>query len=326
MDDNLGSYDKLKGNLTTHQSLYNNTQPMKILVTGATGFVGYHLVNYLREYGHDVIGICHRKSDDSDCISAELTDSDSITNLHDKYRPNVIIHLAAMARTDTCEKYLDESYESNVTITKNLVNAFWDAKFVFFSTYAVYNNSEGNSVESSALSPTNQYIYTKIEAEKQVYLHKNHIIFRPSVIYGYMPKQTTSDNYFMQLIKLLEAKKVLNSPNDQYFNPIYVKVVCEIIRLAIEKDINGIYNLGSPDSLSKYEFNKRIINQFCFDKNCLKIAVPTDNDVIRPSNGTISSEKIENTLSINIPSVDEMIRSLHDEVSGVERIKELKHD
>lgn len=296
---------------------------MKILVTGATGFVGFNLVNYLRKYGHEVIGICHRKSDDSDCIVAELNDSKSIINLHDKYRPDVVIHLAAMARTDTCEKYPDESYATNVTVTKNLVNAFRDAKFIFFSTYAVYNTPDGNSVESCALSPTNQYIYTKIEAEKQVYSHNNYIIFRPSVIYGYMPKQTSSDNYFMQLIKMLEAKKVMNSPNDQFFNPIYVNVVCEIIRLAIEKDIHGIYNIGSPNSVSKYDFNKRIIKQFLFDGNCLKIAVPTNADVVRPNNGTVSSEKIEKTLSIQIPTVDEMIESLYHDVSEIDRIKEL---
>lgn len=308
------------------QTPNDNSKSMRILVTGATGFVGYHLVNYLRGYGYEVIGICHRNSDDSDCIAVELKDSQSIIDLHDKYRPDVIIHLAAMARTDTCEKYPKESYSSNVTVTKNLVDVFRDAKFIFFSTYAVYNTPDGNSVESSALSPTNQYIYTKIEAERQVYKHDNYIIFRPSVIYGYMPKQTTSDNYFMQLIKLLEAKKVLNSPNDQYFNPIYVNVVCEIIRLAIEKDINGIYNIGSPDSLSKYEFNKRILKQFMFDKDCLKIAVPANTDVIRPSNGTISSERIEEALSIHIPTVDEMIRSLYNDVSGIDRIKELAHD
>ncbi len=299
---------------------------MKILVTGATGFVGYNLVNYLRKYGHEVIGICHKNCDDSDCIAVELTDSKSITNLHEKYRPDVVIHLAAMARTDTCEKNPDKSYAINVTVTKNLVNVFEDAKFIFFSTYAVYNTPDGNSVESCALSPTNQYIYTKIEAEKQVYSHNNYLIFRPSVIYGYMPKQTTSDNYFMQLIKMLEAKKVMNSPNDQFFNPIYVNVVCEIIRLAIEKDIHGIYNIGSSDSVSKYEFNKRILNQFMFDRDCLKIAVTTNADVIRPNNGTISSEKIERTLSIHIPTVDEMIGALYGDVLEIPRIQELKHD
>ncbi len=299
---------------------------MKIIVTGATGFVGYHLVNYLRKYGHEVIGICHRNCGDSDYILAELTDAKSIMNLHDKYKPDAIIHLAAMARTDTCEKYPSESYATNVTVTKNLVNVFKDAKFIFFSTYAVYNTIYGNSVESCTLSPTNQYIYTKIEAEKQVYVHKNHIIFRPSVIYGYMSKQTTSDNYFMQLIKMLEAKKTMNSPNDQYFNPIYVNVVCEIIRLAIEKDIHGIYNIGSSDSVSKFEFNKRILKQFGFDKNYLKIAISTGEDVIRPTNGTISSKKIEKILSLQIPTVDEMIRSLYDDIAGIERIKELTND
>ena len=166
---------------------------MKVLITGATGFVGYTLTNFLRDNGYDVIGVSRSAGKCVD-FTADLTKIESVKEIRSKYNPDVIIHLAAMARTDECEKNPEESYLVNVISTKNLAETFSDKKFVFFSTYAVYNTPEGNCDELCDVKATNQYISTKIDAEKYVICLKNYIIFRPSVIFGYMPEKSRTNN------------------------------------------------------------------------------------------------------------------------------------
>ena len=298
---------------------------MIILVTGVTGFVGYTLTNYLKNNGCDVIGVSRSAGKCVD-FTADLTNIESVKEIRSKYDPDVIIHLAAMARTDECEKNPEESYKVNVISTKNLAETFSDKKFVFFSTYAVYNTPEGNCDELCDVKATNQYISTKIDAEKHVVPLSNYLIFRPSVIFGYMPETTRTNNYFMQLLNMVKTKTTMRSPADQYFNPILVDYVCEIILLSLKNDLRGIYNLGASDSVSKYEFNEMVLSKFGFDKKYLEKAVPSKNDVIRPSVGTISSAKIMADLSYNIPSVRDMISVLYDKISADPIIKELTDD
>lgn len=298
---------------------------MKVLVTGVTGFVGYTLTNFLRNKGHDVIGVSRSAGKCVD-FTADLTKHESVKEMRSKYNPDVIIHLAAMARTDECEKNPEESYLVNVISTKNLAETFSDKKFVFFSTYAVYNTPEGNCDELCDVKATNQYISTKIDAEKYVTCLKNSLIFRPSVIFGYMPEKSRTNNYFMQLLNMVQSKMTMRSPADQYFNPILVDYVCEIIQLALMNDLKGVYNLGASDSVSKYEFNDMVMTKFGFDKKYLEKAVPSKDDVTRPSVGTISSAKIMTDLSYDIPSVKDMISVLYSKISNYPNIKELTND
>lgn len=286
-----------------------------ILITGASGFVGSALIRHMRNHPvWNVIGTS-RKSHDYTDIVADLTDKDAVGALSLTCNPDVIIHTAAMAKTDTCEKNREECYNANVSSTKNLIETFTDSKFIFFSTYAVYNTEEGNCDESCSTKPTNYYIETKIEAEKYVRSRAGHIIFRPSVIFGYIPFERATQNYFMQLLHMVQSKKVMHSPADQYFNPVLVNVVADIVMRSIEENISGTYNIGSNEDISKYEFNRMIMERFHFEKHYLRPIESKNLTVNRPDNGTVSSSAIQKVLSYRIPSLAEMVHSLFEEIS-----------
>jgi dTDP-4-dehydrorhamnose reductase len=187
--------------------------------------------------------------------------------------------------------------------------------FVFFSTYAVYNTLEGNCDESCPVLPTNHYIRTKIEAESFVLQIKNHLILRPSVIFGYMEPERESRNYFMQLIDNIKKGKVTRSPLDQWFNPIHVDVVADLVCTAIRKGLRGTYNIGSNENISKYEFNQRIMEKFGFNRTLLEGVDSRSLMVNRPGNGTVSSLRIQHELGYTIPSLDEMIELLYQSVN-----------
>ena len=221
-----------------------------------------------------------------------------------------------MAKTDACEKNKKSCYESNVTLTRNLAETFPESKFIFFSTYAVYNTESGHCDESCKIEPTNYYIETKIEAEKYVEMLQDHLILRPSVMFGYLPYDRKTQNYFMQLLQLIEQKKVLKSPDDQFFNPIYISNVAEMINLSISKNISGVFNIGSNEDISKYEFNRMILEKFSLDAKYLESINSTDLSVGRPNMGTILSLSIQHALSYQIPSISDMIDALSKEMNN----------
>ena len=126
----------------------------------------------------------------------------------------------------------------------------------------------------------------------------------------------------MQLLETVNNKKVMHSPIDQYFNPIHVDVICEITKNAVELDIQGIYNLGSNEEISKYEFNKKIIQRCHFDEQYLEGIDSRSLAVSRPNNGTISSRHIQETLAYRIPDLDRMIEILYQSSCGYPIITE----
>lgn len=283
----------------------------RILITGTTGFLGYNLYEYLKSFTNwEIIGTSKSEGKNVDYIT-DLVDLNSVKDL-ERYAPiDVIIHTAAISKTDICEKNKDICYAANVISTSNLISTYKEAKIVYISTYAVYNTPDGNCTETSPTSATNYYIETKIMSETMVMTSPQAIIFRPSVIFGYTPFERTSKNYFMQLLENIRDKKVTQSPLNQYFNPIYVDIVSNLVKNAVEQNINGIFNLGSNEQISKYEFNKKIISRFKFDEKYLEGIDSASLSVSRPNNGTISSHHIQDTIGYRIPELDQMIEKLY---------------
>ena len=282
-----------------------------ILITGTTGFVGYHLYEYLKTFpNYEIFGTSRSSGNYVDQV-VDLTDIDEVQDLKKSIPVDIIIHTAAISKTDVCEKNKKQCFEVNVNSTDNLNSTYKKAKFVYFSTYAVYNNPEGKNEESAPVSSTNYYIETKLLSENVVRNSSESIIFRPSVIFGFTPFERDSKNYFMQLLENINNKKVTCSPVDQIFNPIHVNIICEITKIAIEQDIQGIFNLGSNEAISKYEFNKKIIERFNFDESYLNGINSDLLAVSRPNNGTITSHRIQETLGYRIPALDQMIEMLY---------------
>ena len=187
---------------------------------------------------------------------------DSVKALKKSLPVDVIIHTAALSKTDECENNKEKCYAANVIATKNLIFTYRSVKFVYFSTCAVYNTPEGKCEETALTRSTNYYIGKKLQSETLMTITPGSVIFRSSVIFGFTTFERASKNYFMQLLYIVRKKKVIRSPADRYFNPFHVDIVAKITIRAIEQDAAGIYNLEVTEIISKYEFNKKILRHF----------------------------------------------------------------
>jgi len=240
-------------------------------------------------------------------FKADFADEDITAVLFSRIQPDLIIHTAGISRTYECEKNKEYCYRINVEATNNLINHNPNSKIIFFSTYAVYNTPIGNCDENCETSSINYYIGTKIKAENLFFRHKNSVILRPSVMYGFVKQEQPSNNYFMQLIKNIKSKSITESPIDHFFNPIWVNVVINALNELINSEITGIFNLGSNEQISKYDFNKYLIQKLKLDLKYLKPIKSTDLNIERPKAGTISSKKIQETLNFSLPTLECMM-------------------
>lgn len=282
-----------------------------VLITGTTGLVGSHISSHLRQApGWEVTGLSRRSGESVDVV-VDLSDRESVKKLARSVDFDIIIHTAAVTKTDICEAQKEACYAANVGATKNLVDFFPSSRMVFFSTYAVYNTAAGNCDEKCPVSPTNYYISTKIEAEGIVRTMNNALILRPSVIFGYTRFERETKNYFMQLLDNVKGKRKMRSPADQFFNPIYVDCVTHLVCRGLKKGICGVYNIGCNEDISKFDFNRRVMERFGFDESLLEGISSGDLSVVRPNNGTILSRKIQDDLGFELPSLEEMINRLY---------------
>ncbi len=287
-----------------------------VLITGATGLVGCRAYEYLHAKTPGNIVGTSRSSGTCVDLAADLTDISAVEELSSLCRPDAIIHTAAISRTDACEKNRELCYATNVATTRNLVEVFPETRFVYFSTYAVYDTPEGGCREECETRAANYYIQTKLLGEDCVQHLSNAVILRPSVIFGFLDHKQASKNYVMQLLDNIRQGKVTRSPREQYFNPVWVDVVVEILRRILDADVSGIYNVGSNESISKYAFNRLIMDRFELDPNFLEGIDSVSLDVKRPSMGTISSSKVQEELGYRVPPLTEMVNALYATSAG----------
>ena len=141
---------------------------MRVLVTGASGFVGSHLGELLRSRGHQVTTLSREGEVDH---RVDVADKDEVVRAVRAAAPDGIVHLAAIAYVPDAERDSAGARAVNVDGTRNVLDAAHavGARTVFASSGAVYGDGgeiKPPFVESVRLAPRGVYAETKAEAEE----------------------------------------------------------------------------------------------------------------------------------------------------------------
>jgi UDP-glucose 4-epimerase len=239
--------------------------PMKVLVTGGTGFIGGHIIRELLSQGHQAVAFDSSPSSESlkdvepriDVVRGEVQDLPTILALVKKFDVTHIVHTASIMTKDSQEKPLN-ALNVNVLGTVNMLEAarIMDLrKVTLMSTTAVYGiTEEGKPIdEEYPQRPITIYGATKLLCEHYgVNYHRDYGIgfaaLRFPIVYG--PGQ--SYRGFSSFKEIIE-KPIKGIPaevaygGDHKYDGIYVKDVAKAITLAtdVANSPHSIFNIGT---------------------------------------------------------------------------------
>lgn len=238
---------------------------MRVLVTGAGGYIGSRVFHDLLTMGHDPIGIDNFSNAQVREIEGERihnVDISSKKDLKEFFPVERVIHLAAISGVMDCEHNKDEAYFTNVIGTANLAYLCdnYDVPLLFASSMAIFGEPRIPVREGNPRNPLNFYGKTKLLGTELVKLFRNKgYIFIMSNVYGthtinggVITKQTII-NKFVQNVKDGNPIEIYK-PGTQARNFIHVEDLSKAYCTAIDK-IDGLTEmcLATNDSLSVNE-------------------------------------------------------------------------
>ncbi|HEX2983688.1 MAG TPA: NAD(P)-dependent oxidoreductase [Ignavibacteriales bacterium] len=267
---------------------------MKILLTGASGFLGSALMKKLSAT-NDVLGI-YSATPVHGAVQADIMDFAQMEKTVNDFGPDIIIHTAAISRVDAAENMpRDIVMDINVISTQNIAEicANKNIKLIYTSTDLVYSGNEGGALQENAkLDPASFYAETKLMGEIAIRnTFDNYIILRTALLYGLH----SGTNFFGKMFEALKNGNEVKLFHDQFRSPLSVIEAAGMILELSKRDIKGeIINFGGLERLSRLDMGTILCEEAGFDpKNIIKTSIYDMKDVPVVPDVSMDSEKLD---------------------------------
>ncbi len=235
---------------------------MKILITGSSGFIGYHLADLLSKK-NKVLGIDNHNNYYSENIKKKrlfllkknknftfkkinLNNKNSLEEIFKKFKPEVVYHCAGQPGVIYSLKNPKSYKINNIIVTKiicDLSKKYNIKKFLFASSSSVYGDQKKFPIrETFKLNPKNPYAKTKLRSEKIIISTFNNskiafAIFRFFTVYGPFGRPDMFIHKFLNSLKNRKSIK-LHNKGLNYRDFTYVGDVVKILHKSLYKKID----------------------------------------------------------------------------------------
>jgi dTDP-4-dehydrorhamnose reductase len=272
---------------------------MKILLTGASGQVGYELARSLQSYG-EVIALDRR--------SMDLADLDQVRDVIRAMKPALIVNPAAYTAVDKAEQEPELAMRINGEAPGVMAqeSARLGAAMIQYSTDYVFDGSKsGAYTEDDATNPLSVYGRSKLAGEQAVQAAGiAHLILRTSWVYG-----TRGKNFMLTIQRLAQERDHLRIVADQHGAPTWCRTLADTTANIIGQlgnptsarqawqQASGIYHLTAQGQTTWHGFAQAIVAALPETKKP-QITPIASNDyplpAARPQNSVLSSQRLIN--------------------------------
>ena len=261
---------------------------MRILITGGKGMLGRTL---LRDW--QALHTCQI----ADLPETDLTQIEAVNACFEAFKPEVVIHCAAMTQVDACEHHPEKAFRLNEQLTANVAKACarTNARLIAISTDYVFSGKASDPwKETDAPCPKTVYGASKLAGEKAVQTYcPNHLILRVAWLYG---AGGPSFVHTMLALAAADPSRTLTVVNDQYGNPTSAEAVSRVLSAFLTRpELRGIFHVTCEGVASWYDFAKTIFRLAGYTslivEPCTSEAFP--RPAKRPAWSALSKQKLK---------------------------------
>jgi dTDP-4-dehydrorhamnose reductase len=270
----------------------------KVGILGNAGTLGHYL-SWVLKIKYDLYFFDKK-------ITNQETDYAILFDWVKRNKLDVIINAIGSTDVKRCENDLNYAITGNILIPKilqKIKNTAHNKLFiVHFSSDQVYPGV-GNAYEDIT-NPKNNYGRTKLHGESL--LDENNCIFRINYVSKGFKRLSYTDWIYHSLIQKEQVKLY----SDVYFNPVTLDTISEAVFNSIDYNINGTFNVGCKQKISKADFYQKFSDMIGLKNNNQEVVKYEDvSNVPRPLD---MSMNIESALSLgfDLPNIGEVINKV----------------
>lgn len=273
---------------------------MKILITGATGQIGSHLIPLLSNNAHALITPTRQEMD--------ITDAGETRSFIANHNPELVINLAAYTAVDLAESNVDLAFATNHFGASNVskASAAVGAAIIHLSTDYVFSGEKGSAyTEDDLPNPVNIYGKSKLAGELAVkQANSRHLILRTAWVFSGRP-----NNFVTKIVELAQTQSSISIVDDQFGNPTYANDVALTLATLVDqtdkmtKDDWGIYHYAGMPSTTWFNLAAKFFHAASKNTQTLRLIAISSNQynapARRPNNSCLATRKISEKFGIS---------------------------
>ena len=286
---------------------------LRILVTGASGFLGRQVADTL-SHQHQVTRQGFRRAEGVEVC--DLRDPVAVAGLLEATSPDWIVHCAAYREPDFCELNEAEARRLNVDSTRHLLAGLpAGGRMLFVSSDYVFDGTHPPYQPGDAVCPVNAYGRHKAESEALVRAGAGHLVVRIPVLVG--PDPAGVRGFLTQMIDDVRAGKPVTVDNVLVRCPTHIADVAAAFRFLIERGDSGVWHCSAPFAGTRYALTLEVARVLGLNAS----HVQPSRDVIprparRPVDASLDAAALLAAGFLGLRGMPAVIRALLEQRSG----------
>lgn len=313
--------------MTQSPLLLTKSERPKLLVTGASGFLGSRVVQVAQQQWQ-VVGVYqHRCLPQAGVtwVPCNLAEPQQVRELWQQVQPQAVLHLAAQSNTTQCQNQPSETEGINVRATGAIAQccAEQGIALVFTSTDLVFDGQAPPYREGDAINPLNAYGQQKAKAEALVLRHwPQAIVARMPLLFGL--GGVGPRNFMQQIVEALVQQTPVNLFEDEIRTPVSRETAVRGLLAAVDWATtgrhHGLLHLGGRERLSRYDLGQQMAAVLGCSAAVLQACRQADVVLPAPRPGDVSLDSaIAWGLGYAVPSLLEQLQ--REAGQGLQRVE-----
>lgn len=288
----------------------DSTQPIRLLITGGSSYLGHHLVP-LATASYDVCYTYYQHDPMAPTAGCQLDvrEQTAVGQLVANFQPQVIIHTAGSNRVSDMERVI---VDGTLHVVK--AAAAVGARLIHLSTDSIFSGiPQADSAppygEAAPPSPVNDYGRAKAAAEAMVRPYADHVIVRTSLIYGLQKM----DHGTTWMAAALERQEPVTLFTNQVRNPVWVQTLSRACLELATHNYTGTLNVAGEHIMTRAEFGLRMLDWWRITaRDTLSFATSTEGHW--PLDCTLDCRRAKTILTTPLLGVDTVLAQASSQV------------